>query len=52
MKEVEALRLTTRKGFDEEKIRKNFVSVRAKKKVSSSLRKDLLRNYGFKLIDN
>jgi hypothetical protein len=53
MKEVEVLRLNGKKGFDETKIKRKFVTVKnRKKKVSSSLRRDLHRNYGFKLVDN
>jgi hypothetical protein len=53
MKEIEILRLNGKKGFDESKIKRKFVTVKArKKKISSSLRKDLYRNYGFKLEDN
>jgi hypothetical protein len=52
MREIEVLRLGGKKPFDEEKIKRRFVSVKARKKVARSLRKDLLRNYGFKLADN
>jgi hypothetical protein len=51
MKEVEILNLRNRKSFDEGRRRK-FVTVKNKKKVSASLRRDLYRNYGFKLVDN
>jgi len=52
MKEIEVLRLNGKKGF-EEKVKRKFVTVKnKKKKISSSLRKDLYRNYGFKLEDN
>jgi hypothetical protein len=52
MREIDVLRLSGKKSFDEEKLKRKFVSVRSRKKVSSSLRKDLLKNYGFKLEDN
>jgi len=52
MREIEVLRLSSRKELEEENAKRKFVTVKSRKKVSSSLRKDLLKNYGFKLSDN
>jgi hypothetical protein len=53
MEKIEVLRLSSKKLVEEEKIKRKFVTVRnRKKKVSSSLKRDLLKNYGFKLVDN
>ena len=51
MKEIEVLKLNRKRSFDQFRRRK-FVTVKNKKKVSASLRRDLYRNYGFKLVDN
>jgi len=48
---IEILRL--RKKPLEEEIKRKFVTVKTgKKNLSKSLRRELLKNYGFKLIDN
>jgi len=48
---MEVLRL--RKKPLEEEIKRKFVTVKTgKKNVSRSLRRELLKNYGFKLVDN
>jgi hypothetical protein len=52
MEKIEVLRLSSKKLVEEEKIKRKFVTVKNKKKVSSSLKRDLLKNYGFKLVDN
>ena len=48
---IEVLRLR-KKPFEEE-VKRKFVTVKnKKKKVSSKMRRDLFKNYGFKLMDN
>lgn len=52
IKEIEVLKLNGKRKIEEGKIKRKFVTVRTRKKVSRSLRNDLFRNYGFKLEDN
>jgi hypothetical protein len=49
---IEILKLVSKKNLDVG-TRRNFVNVKTEKnKVSPRLKRELLKNYGFKVIDN